>query len=206
MKLKRSPGTPALAAPYQSNTSTRNLHIGTEFETAERESYEFACESHPIAATRDQNRCLHSRSRCNLPLPGGTGLQSLYSSCITSAPGQRPVQAAATVSWTIRSILAASQSLKSCQATIRKWCSFSIPRKPMETNAAFRCCGGYGECHCLQARSEWFSNPAASLQTFASTVLVRCRPGREAAIRDQRADQKAKSLVRRVGRPLGAFP
>jgi hypothetical protein len=57
----------------------------------------------------------------------------------------------------------------------------------------------------LHAGSEWFSNPAASLQTFASTVLVRCRSGREAAIRDQRADQKAKSLVRRVGRPLGDF-
>jgi hypothetical protein len=65
VKLKRSPGTPALAAPYQPNTSKRDLHIGTEFETAEPESYEFAGESHPIAATREQNRCPHSGSRCN---------------------------------------------------------------------------------------------------------------------------------------------
>jgi hypothetical protein len=43
-----------LAAPYQPNTSKRNLHIGTEFEAAEPESYEFAGESHPIGATREQ--------------------------------------------------------------------------------------------------------------------------------------------------------
>jgi len=51
VKLKRSPGTPALAAPYQLNTSQRDLHIGTEFETAEPESCEVAGESRPLAAT-----------------------------------------------------------------------------------------------------------------------------------------------------------
>jgi len=70
------------------------------------------------------------------PLPGGTGLQSLYSCRITSAPGQRPVQQPQQRLRTIRSILAASQSLKSCQATIGKWCFFSIPRKPMEPKVA----------------------------------------------------------------------
>jgi hypothetical protein len=138
------------------------------------------------------------------PLPGGTGLQSLYSCRITSARGQRPVQQPQQRLRTIRSILAASQSLKSCQATIRNWCSISIPRKPMEPNAATVPLRRVRRTPLLfkTARSWWFSTPAASLQTFASTVLavlVRCRSGLEAAIRDQRADQKAESLVRRVG-------
>jgi hypothetical protein len=102
---------------------------------------------------------------------------------------------------------AASQSLKSCQATIRKWCSFSIPRKPMEPNAATVPLRRVRRTP-LPYKTTW-SLGFTSLQTFASTVLavlVRCRSGREAAIRDQQADQKADIPCPSRGRPRGDFP
>jgi hypothetical protein len=83
------------------------------------------------------------------PLPRGTDLQSLYSCRITSAPGQRPVQQPQQLSWTIRAILAASQSIKSRQATIRSGALSASPVNRWSLmQQAFRC-GGYGECHCL---------------------------------------------------------
>jgi hypothetical protein len=78
------------------------------------------------------NRCPHSGSPCNTSATWRDRLAKPHH--FRTRPAA--CTAAATVLTHDSFDLGSPQSLKSCQATIRKWCSFSIPRKPMEPKVA----------------------------------------------------------------------